>query len=376
MNILHVYKTYLPDNFDGVARVIYEICEGTKLFGAASQVFSLSPNGGPASVQVGTHLSHRAREDIHLASTSLSFRAFSRFRELAREADLVHYHFPWPLMDLLHFYGNAGRPSIVTYRSDVVRQRLLGRFYAPLMHHFLAAMDRIVATSPAYAQTSPVLPHYADRLGVIPIGIAEMERVEPARAASWRERLGARFLLFVGALRYYKGLTVLVEATRATGLPVVVVGSGEMATKLERNRPANLTLLGELDERDKDAVLSLADGFVFPSHLRSEGFGVALLEAARAGKPMISCEIGTGTSHVNLEGETGFIVPGGDTAALGAAMCRLWENPAMAAAMGARARARYLALFTAEAMAKAYFDLYETVLAEQAQLAGLGHTHV
>ncbi|TAI66417.1 glycosyltransferase [Bradyrhizobium sp. Leo170] len=376
MNILHVYKTYLPDNFDGVARVIYEICEGTKLFGAASQVFSLSPNGGPASVQVGTHLSHRAREDIHLASTSLSFRAFSRFRELAREADLVHYHFPWPLMDLLHFYGNAGRPSIVTYHSDVVRQRLLGRFYAPLMHRFLAAMDRIVATSPAYAQTSPVLPHYADRLGVIPIGIAEMERVEPARAASWRERLGARFLLFVGALRYYKGLTVLVEATRATGLPVVVVGSGEMATKLERNRPASLTLLGELDERDKDAVLSLADGFVFPSHLRSEGFGVALLEAARAGKPMISCEIGTGTSHVNLEGETGFIVPGGDTAALGAAMCRLWENPAMAAAMGARARARYLALFTAEAMAKAYFDLYETVLAEQAQLAGLGHTHV
>src|SRR5690606_19545518 len=114
---------------------------------------------------------------------------------------------------------------------------------------------------------------------------------------AWRERLGGEFFLFVGALRYYKGLKFLVEAARQTGLPVVLAGQGQLEPGLEL--PANVTLLGAVSEADKAALLALCRAFVFPSHLRSEAFGVALLEAAFAGVAMISCEIGTGTSYVN-----------------------------------------------------------------------------
>jgi len=238
-----------------------------------------------------------------------------------------------------------------------------------VMHRFLQRVDRIVATSPNYRDSSPVLQRYRGKVVTIPIGIGAAATVAPAQMAPWRERLGGRFLLFVGALRYYKGLPFLIEAARTTGIPVVLVGSGKMAEEIERSRPPNVVMLGELNEADKDALLALCEGFVFPSHLRSEAFGVALLEAARAGKAMISCEIGTGTSYVNVDGETGFTVAPGDAGALAGAMQMLWADPAGAAALGRQARARYQALFTAERMASEYAQLYHTLNATRLGVA-------
>jgi glycosyltransferase involved in cell wall biosynthesis len=105
---------------------------------------------------------------------------------------------------------------------------------------------------------------------------------------------------------------------------------------------------------------------VFPSHLRSEGFGLALVEAAMHGKPMVSCEIGTGTSFVNRHGETGLVVPPRDPAALAAAVNRLLTDRQERDAFGRRARQRYVERFTARSMTSAYAAAYRRV-AEGAQ---------
>ena len=74
--------------------------------------------------------------------------------------------------------------------------------------------------------------------------------------------------------------------------------------------------MGYLLEDDKVALINLCYAVVFPSHLRSEAFGISLLEGAMYGKPLISSEIGTGTSHINIDGETGLVVPPNDPVAL------------------------------------------------------------
>jgi len=116
--------------------------------------------------------------------------------------------------------------------------------------------------------------------------------------------------------------------------------------------------LGELPEEDKVALLQLSYAIVFPSHLRSEAFGISLLEGAMYGKPMISSEIGTGTSYVNVNEETGIVVPPGDPGAFREAMRLLWDHSAIATEMGARAEKRYGTLFTADRMATHYCQLY------------------
>jgi rhamnosyl/mannosyltransferase len=360
MKILHVFKTYLPETFGGIERVIWEIAEGAAArHGMESHVFHLSGEyASPQPRRIDHHWAHAARRDLDIASTALSFSAFGRFGALAREADIIHGHFPWPMMDLLYLASRTDRPLVLTYHSDIVRQERLLAFYAPLMHRLLGRAAAIVATSPAYARTSNVLARHRDRVSVIPIGLepARLAPVSQERREAWRARLGDRFFLFVGLLRYYKGLPFLIEAARRTGLPVAIAGPGELegAGPL----PANVTLLGRVDDDDKAALLDLCAALVLPSHLRSEAFGVALLEAAFAGRAMISCEIGTGTSYVNLDGETGLVVPPADAQALAEAMQALWRDPARAAEFGAAARRRAERLFLARDMADAYCSLY------------------
>ena len=76
------------------------------------------------------------------------------------------------------------------------------------------------------------------------------------------------------------------------------------------------------------------------------------------GKPMISSEINTGTSFINIADETGLVVPPSDPLALRQAMRYLWEHPEQAAEMGLRAEARYWQYFTGDRMVRSYVDLY------------------
>ncbi|WP_151030200.1 glycosyltransferase, partial [Citrobacter cronae] len=157
-------------------------------------------------------------------------------------ADLVHYHFPWPFMDVVHFASRLRKPTVVTYHSDIVKQKYLLKLYAPLMHRFLGSVDAIVATSPNYVRSSPVLSRYAPK--VIPLGIdpATYPTVPSSVCARWQSRFPERFFLFVGALRYYKGLDYLIEACREVPYPVVILGRGPMECELKA-RVARLGLL-------------------------------------------------------------------------------------------------------------------------------------
>ena len=174
------------------------------------------------------------------------------------------------------------------------------------------------------------------------------------------------FVLFVGALRPYKGLLTLLEAVRGTGAPLVIAGTGELKGMVERalDQPGyeNVTYLGAVSEEAKAALLSLCHCFVMPSVNRSEAFGISLLEASVYGKPLISSRLETGTSMVNAHGITGLEVSPGSAIELRTALLKLLGEPETAAAMGAAARDRVGTLFTAEQQARAYMGVYEALL--------------
>ena len=132
---------------------------------------------------------------------------------------------------------------------------------------------------------------------------------------------------------------------RGLEYPIVIAGAGEIENSLraqaKRLGLRNVHFLGQISDADTAALLTLCHALVFPSHLRSEAFGVSLLEGAMYGKPMISSEIGTGTSFVNAAGRTGVVVPPGQTDALREAMRYLWVHTAEATRMGTRAQWHY-----------------------------------
>ncbi len=374
MRVIHFYKTYFPDSVGGVEQVIRQMCVGTGRLGITNQVLSLSRDQRLEPFDYEGHTVHRVPLNFEVASNAVSVQAIGQLARMARDADVVHYHFPWPFMDMAHFLARIDKPTVVTYHSDIVRQKALLKLYQPLKHRFLESVDTIVATSPNYLASSAVLDRYRDKTRVITFGLDKSSYPEPdqARLDHWRARVGPKFFLFVGVLRYYKGLHILLDAVAGTDYPVVIVGAGPIEAELkahaERLGLKRVQFVGAVDDLDKAALLKLCYAVAFPSHLRSEAFGISLLEGAMYGKPMISSEIGTGTTYINVHGETGLVVPPSDHEALRAAMIRLWNDPRMAQEMGQRAEARYWQLFTSAQMADNYARLYQELVARRAEV--------
>ncbi|WP_448509616.1 glycosyltransferase [Immundisolibacter sp.] len=390
MRILHVYRTYFPDPQGGLQEAIRQISLATAGLGVQSRIFTLSPHPSPATIERPEGLVVRSRSWAAPASCDIGgHAALRRFREQVEWADLVHYYFPWPFADLLHWLAPVRKPAVMTYVSDIVRQRMIGRLYRPLMKCTLHAMQAIVTASPAYARTSQVLATLVppERLQVIPLGIVEHSYQDARReaahidtAAQFAEpfrkfakaarqpsglRSEGRFFLALGVLRYYKGLHILIEAAAASRLPVAIAGDGPQRSALEahaRALDAPVAFLGHVSDAEKMALLRDCDALVLPSHLRSEAFGMVLVEAAMSSRPMISCEIGTGTSFVNQHGSTGLVVPPQDSVALAQAMRTLDQDVAMRERFGVAARERYDAFFAGEALGRAHANLYRRVL--------------
>ncbi|MEM7219807.1 MAG: glycosyltransferase [Pseudomonadota bacterium] len=368
MRILHVYRTYFPDSQGGLEEVIRQICLNTKAHGVLSRVLALSNDARPQIVRRDEGRVYRAHLDAEVASCSVSFSALRTFKRLVAWADVVHYHFPWPFADVLHFAARVNKPALLTYHSDIVRQRFLNRLYAPLMNRFLGSVDRIVCTSPNYFATSPVLSQFSDKVEIVPIGLNKASYPDNSAddLVAAEQRYGRNFFLFVGVLRYYKGLHILLDAIKDAPYSVVIVGSGpteeELKAKARKLGLNNLIFAGRVNDATKVALFKLARAVVFPSYLRSEAFGVTLLEGAMYSRALISTEVGSGTSHVNIDGETGFVVPPGSATDLRSAMDQLHYRPELATLMGKRAHARYEKLFTGSLMGTRYAELYRELL--------------
>jgi len=310
----------------------------------------------------------RAARDLHLASTPFSMDMLRRVRSIC--VDIVHLHFPYPPGDLAALLAPGRVPLVVTYHSDIVRQQNLLRFYRPLLEVTLRRASRLLASSPAYIQSSPWLRRYAAKCTVVPLGVdpVRFAAADPQYVTDLRTKLGNGILaLFVGRLRYYKGLHILLEALpHVPGVQLVVAGSGPEQNRLMAQMQVlglagRVHFLGDVADAELATLYHAGDMFVLPAHLRAEAFGIAQAEALASGLPCISTELGTGTSFVNQHGQTGIVVPPNDPAALARAMHALAASPELRRFYGANARQRIMAHFTREQMLDAVEQVYREV---------------
>lgn len=371
ISVLHVYRTYFPDPTGGMQEAIRQIALSTGALGVTNTIFTLSPQPNPALMLRPEARVLRSRSWMAPASCDLGgIASFKTFTRLTQEVDVLHYFFPWPFADVLHAVTRPNKPMVLTYISDVVRQRWLGTTYAPLMWRTLRQARVIVANSPAYARTSPVLSHpeIRGKVRIIPLGIEESSYPKAGDDAIFKKldvKAGEPYFLFIGVLRYYKGLHFLLQAAKTLGAKVVIAGSGPEGSSLQalatKDKINNVVFAGLVSDAEKVALLEHCQALVLPSHLRSEAYGMVLVEAAMFGRPLISCEIGTGTSYINAHEETGFVVEPESPEALTQAMNTLLNNDALSAAMGKAARERYEKLFSGPALGGAYAELFREI---------------
>ena len=355
MRILHIYKDYYPV-LGGIENHVRALAEAQARQGHEVTVLVTSRGGATERGALNGVTVIKAGRLATVASTPLSVALPLELSRL--QVDVAHVHTPYPIGELSNWLCGRARHTVITYHSDVVRQRRWLRLYAPLLRRVLAAADRILVTSPQYLASSPFLRSVADKCRVVPLGVA-VERflsADPSRVAALRHDLGQPLILFVGRLRYYKGLQYLLQAlTSLRGVHLAVVGTGPMerdwkALAGELGLGGRVHFCGEVPDGDLPAYYHAADLFVLPACERSEAFGLVQVEAMAAGLPVICTEIGTGTSFVNVHRETGLVVPPCDPHALAEACGALLADEGWRRALGEKGRQRALAEFALDTM--------------------------
>lgn len=375
LKILHVYKDYYPV-LGGIENHVRLVAEAQAARGHAVTV--LVTNAGLRTTEArlnGVRLI-RAGRLATVASTPLSL---ALIRELGRQRpDITHLHLPYPLGDLAQRLAGRARRTVLSYHSDIVRQAGWLRLYAPLLRSTLRRAEAVLATSPRYIETSPFLAPIAERCTVVPYGIdvARFAEADASAVAAVRAAHEPPLLLFVGQLRYYKGVEYLLQAMTQVRARLLIVG-GE-STRRQDELEAQARALGVAERvrflGPQDAALPAyyhaCDVFVLPSIARSEAFAIVQLEAMAAGRPIVSCDVGTGVAWVNQHERTGLVVPPRDPAALGAALNRLLDDAALRSRLGAAGRARVESQFTQTRMLDQIEAVYRSVLSQSPTGAG------
>jgi glycosyltransferase involved in cell wall biosynthesis len=377
MRILHIYKDYFPI-LGGIENHVRSLAEGQVQYGHQVTALVTHPGSLRTSVTIedGVRVI-RAGRLATVASTPLSLAL--PWQLLREQPDVVHLHFPYPVGEVSQWLLRRGRATVLSYHSDIVRQAGILRFYRPLLLRVLAAVDAILIGSPPMRGSAYLAAHQA-KLHLIPYGIP-LARFKTRPAADELVRIRQRYLaqpastttaelpllLFVGRLRYYKGLDYLIRALPEISARLAVVGVGPMEAEWKALAETNgvsdrIAWLGEAPDADLPTLYHLADLFVLPASHSSEAFGLVQVEAMAAGVPVVCTELGTGTSYVNQDGVTGRVVPPRDPAALAAAISELLADPAKLAVMSAAARARVEAEFEQSVMVERVLATYQKLV--------------
>jgi glycosyltransferase involved in cell wall biosynthesis len=371
MKILQVYKDYYPPVVGGVEKHIAQLCN---YFKDKHEIEVLVCNNGSFTrvENINGVKVTRVGQVGRLQSAPLSPMFPFWLRKI--KADIFHYHMPNPTCEFSHLLARPDGAVVVTYHSDIIRQRVLLKFYRSFLRMFLSRAGVIMPTSPVYADTSEFLAEFRSKCEVVPLGIdTRMFDDTGSKLASEIDKVsgmfGPEFILFVGKLRYYKGLQFLIEAMPDIDVPLVIIGHGPMENDLKMlasnyNVADKIHFIGEVTEEDLAVFYHACSLFVLPSIYRSEAYGLVQLEAHACGKPVVSTRLGTGVEFVNIDGKTGLVVPPANSSALAGAINELLADPIRRKGMGEFARQRARNEFNLQLMFDRVEAMYEKVLAQ------------
>lgn len=300
------------------------------------------------------------------AGTMIAPAMVSWLRKHQKDYDIVHIHHPDPMAAIaLKLSGFKGR-VILHWHSDIVKQKTLLRFYAPIQRWLINRADTIIGTTKVYLQESPFLQDVQEKTIAIPIGI-EPITYEPSLVQSWKNRFsGKRIILSIGRLVPYKGLDYLIAASSLLGpeYQVLIVGEGPSRDELEeqirrKGVAGKVKLLGYLEDDDAHALLSACNVFVLSSIQKSEAFGIVQIEAMSLGKPVVATEVPeSGVSWVNAPGVSGLNVPVKNPEALAAAIQEICGDETLYQSLSEGARKRFYEQFTLKMMIDTVISIY------------------
>ncbi len=338
---LSVCKRYSPE-IGGIEIVAEKIAKIAIEEGYSSEIITFNNDNVMKEEIIENIKVSRLPTIFEKGSIRLSFKYKEMMKRKAKDTDLILFHFPCfqPEIDFLFKDKYKKIKKICFYHGHVIGQGLLSVLYNKIItRRFLDAMDIIIVTSPNIKNSSFLLRDYQEKIEVIPLFVN-------LKHFYYREDNKRKFLLnkfknkkekivmYIGRLGRYKGLNYLVKSYKYLDkeIGIVIIGEGPKEKEIKKlvddlNLSNDILFLNHVPYSELPSYYSAADVFVLPSD-SGEAFGLVAIEAMACGIPVITTELGTGTSYHNIDGVTGRVIPPKNEEEIAKAIKEiLFENP-------------------------------------------------
>ncbi|MDI9645154.1 MAG: glycosyltransferase family 4 protein [Archaeoglobales archaeon] len=237
------------------------------------------------------------------------------------KAEVYHSHIPSPFFarKFAEIAEKERKPHVITYHNDVLVPTKVNGYLVPffvarsiekinesIVLKLLDKADLIIATTKSYAETSPILSKFMEKVKIVPNAV-NLNEFKPGIDAGLRKPT----VLYVGRLVAYKGVSMLIKAMaevqKEIDAKLVVVGDGEDRAafeKLAERLKVKAIFTGKVSKQEVLNWMQKARVLVLPSFSRLEAFGIVLIEAMACSTPVIAANT-PGVSEVALHG--GFV---------------------------------------------------------------------
>ncbi|MDD3985228.1 MAG: glycosyltransferase family 4 protein [Methanobacterium sp.] len=324
---------------------------------------------------------HRNATSFKIASANASFKLI--YKPLNYKTDIVHAHSPIPYSDLpaLLYAKQKKVPFLLTYQFDgqetggsFIRNTGVSVYNKLFINKVLSSAEVIIATTKAYANESPFLRKYKDKIVVIPNGITISEITTQYTREESRTNLGLpledKTILFFGSLVQYKGPDILLKAFNSLkndfpNTKLIFAGRGPMLDYLKSMAKKygienKVFFPGFIDQDKKPLYYKAADIFCLPSTTMAESFGIVNLEAMAAGIPIIASDLG-GIPDIVKHEINGLLAKPGDHQSLANTLTYLLENEDIRGKFGNKGR-QLANNYSWDKIAKETEELYRKIL--------------
>lgn len=349
--ILHISKYYYP--FRGGTEQIAQDCVNALKDKYEQKIICFNDSAEDKTDEVDGIEVIRCGVFVTVASQGLSKSMGQKIKKVLEDfnPDIIIFHYPNPFVAryILKYISPSSKFAIY-WHLDIVKQKLLKKFFVRQNKKLVDRADLLIATSPTYVEGSPWLSSASNKCRVVPNCI-NVERLQgspeiDAKAEEIRKQnQGKTICLAVGRHTEYKGFKYLIQAAHLLddSFQIFITGKGEETNNLkaEAGDDKKIHFLGLVDDAELKGYLTAMDIFCFPSITKNEAFGLALAEGMYYGKPAVTFTIaGSGVNYVSLNGVTGIEVPNRDVEQYAGAMRKLAADPVMRTRMGIAGKER------------------------------------
>ena len=286
---------------------------------------------------------HRNATSFKIASANASLKLI--YKPLNYKLDIIHSHSPIPYSDIpaLLYAKHKKVPFLLTYQFDgqerggsFIRNKGVHLYNKFFLKKVLDAAEVIIATTKSFANESPYLKRYKEKIVVIPNGINIEEVTTHYSKEESRNILGlphdSQIILFLGSLVPYKGPDILLKAFEIIKkdfpmVKLIFVGRGQMLEELRKlsikmGLKNDVIFEGFVKEEVKPLYYKSSDIFCLPSTTMAESFGIVNLEAMASGIPIVASNLG-GIPDIVKNNENGLLAKPGDIHSLADALIYL-----------------------------------------------------